>query len=83
MTETARATDPINHPAHYTSSGAKCSACGHPIECIDVTEHFGFILGNVIKYVWRAGLKGAAVTDLRKALWYLEREISFRTRDAK
>lgn len=60
----------VAHPAHYTS---------HPsgIECIEVTEHMSFCLGNAIKYIWRAGLKNDnAVEDLSKAVWYLEREIS-------
>ncbi len=62
--------DPVNHPSHYTA---------HPagIECIDVVEHMNFNLGNAIKYVWRAGLKSPdVVTDLKKARWYLEREIA-------
>lgn len=60
--------DPINHPSHYTS---------HPsgVECIDVTEHYGFCVGNAIKYLWRAGLKGDAIEDLKKARWYIDREI--------
>lgn len=60
--------DPINHPDHYTShpSGA---------ECINIAEWFPFNLGNVIKYVWRAGKKGDHLEDLRKARWYLDREI--------
>lgn len=60
-------TDPIN-PAHYRN---------HPsgVECITITEHFNFNLGNAIKYIWRAGLKDAAVEDLKKAQWYIEREI--------
>ena len=60
--------DAVNHPAHYT---------GHPsgIECIQVTEHMNFCVGNAVKYLWRAGLKGNAVEDLRKAAWYIEREI--------
>jgi hypothetical protein len=64
--------DPVNHPAHYT---------GHPsgVECIDITEHFGFSLGNAIKYIWRAGLKSdSAVEDLEKAVWYIQREIKRR-----
>ena len=67
---TARA-DMINHPPHYTS---------HPsgIECIDVAEHMGFCLGNVLKYVWRADLKGNAIDDLEKARFYLDREIARR-----
>ena len=67
-------TDPVNHPAHYTSHPAKC-ACGAGIECIQITEHMGFSLGNAIKYIWRADLKGNAVEDLRKAEFYIKREI--------
>jgi hypothetical protein len=61
----------VNAPAHYRS---------HPsgIECIQVTEHMGFLLGNVIKYLWRADLKGDAIDDLRKARWYLDRELARR-----
>lgn len=60
--------DNINHPKHYTS---------HPsgVECIAVTEWFNFNIGNAIKYLWRSGLKGSTVEDLRKARWYLDREI--------
>lgn len=59
--------DEVNHPAHYTA---------HPsgVECIQITEHMNFNLGNAVKYIWRASLKGGVV-DLRKAAWYLEREI--------
>lgn len=64
-------TDEVNHPNHYTA---------HPsgVECIQITEHMGFNLGNAIKYVWRADLKGNAVQDLKKAVWYIEREIKRR-----
>lgn len=64
--------DTVNHPAHYTS---------HPsgVECIQITEHMGFNLGNALKYIWRADLKGDALEDLRKAAWYIEREIAKRT----
>jgi len=63
--------DEVNHPKHYTS---------HPsgIECIQVTEHMGFNLGNAMKYIWRADEKGYAITDLRKAIWYVQREIDKR-----
>ena len=63
--------DPVNHPDHYTS---------HPsgIECIQITEHMNFNCGNVVKYVWRADLKGNAVEDLEKAEFYLRREINRR-----
>ncbi|MEW1813252.1 DUF3310 domain-containing protein [Pseudarthrobacter phenanthrenivorans] len=72
--------DPINHPAHYTSSPAKCE-CGRTIECIDITEHMSFPLGNTVKYVWRADLKhdDGGLEDLRKAAWYLQREINRRS----
>ncbi len=60
--------DSVDHPKHYNE---------HPsgVECIDVVEHFPFNVGNAIKYLWRAGLKGDRVEDLRKAAWYVEREI--------
>lgn len=63
--------DMVNHPPHYTS---------HPsgIECIQITEHMGFNLGNALKYIWRADLKGDAVEDLEKAVWYINRELSKR-----
>lgn len=63
--------DAVDRPKHYTS---------HPsgIECIQITEHMGFCLGNAIKYIWRAGLKTDAIEDLEKAKWYLEREIALR-----
>lgn len=63
--------DPVNNPKHYTS---------HPsgIDCIQITEHMGFCLGNAIKYVWRADLKGDAIEDLEKAVWYIRREIKRR-----
>jgi len=48
------------------------------VECIDVTRHFSFCRGNIIKYVWRAGEKGGRkkeIEDLKKARWYLDKEI--------
>lgn len=63
--------DAVNHPKHYTS---------HPsgIECIQITEHMGFNLGNAVKYIWRADLKADAIEDLQKALWYINRELKKR-----
>jgi hypothetical protein len=63
--------DAVNHPKHYTS---------HPsgIECIQITEHMGFNLGNAVKYIWRADLKNDAIEDLKKAVWYINREIAKR-----
>ena len=59
--------DPVNHPKHYTE---------HPsgVECIEITEHMNFCVGNAIKYLWRAGLKGDQVEDLRKTRWYRDWE---------
>ena len=68
-------TDVISRPAHYTSSPAKCAGCARPIECIDITAHQNFCRGNSIKYIWRAGLKGDALDDLRKAAYYINKEI--------
>jgi hypothetical protein len=67
------ATDNIHKPKHYTE---------HPsgIECIQVTEHMGFNLGNAIKYIWRCDLKQDAIEDLKKAKWYIDREIDKRMR---
>lgn len=70
----------IDHPPHYTSSPAACTECATPIECIQITEHMTFTLGNAIKYIWRADLKGNDLDDLRKAAWYIHREISKRER---
>lgn len=63
--------DVVNHPKHYNS---------HPsgVECIQIIEHMCFNLGNAIKYVWRADLKGKAVEDLEKAVFYINREIEKR-----
>ena len=63
--------DPVDHPAHYNA---------HPsgVECVDVVEHMGFNLGNAIKYIWRADLKNDALEDLKKAAWYVNREIERR-----
>ena len=71
--------DLVNHPPHYTS-GPTHSVCGELIECIDVTETLGFNLGNAIKYLWRADLKGNPTQDLSKARWYIDREIQRRAR---
>jgi hypothetical protein len=63
--------DTVNRPKHYTN---------HPsgIECIQITEHMGFNLGNALKYIWRCDLKQDAVEDLKKAVWYINREIEKR-----
>jgi len=61
--------DNVNHPAHYAPKYDT-----RPLECIDITRHMSFLLGNAFKYVWRAGDKGdndKAVEDLNKAEFYL------------
>ena len=68
--------DQVNHPKHYTSDPSG-------IECIDITRHRNFNIGNAIKYLWRAGLKedkdrkliDKQVEDLNKAVWHLVDEI--------
>ena len=62
--------DNVNHPKHYKS---------HPsgVECIQITEHMSFTVGNAVKYLWRADLKNG-VEDLKKAAWYIAREITKR-----
>lgn len=65
------AKDMVNKPPHYTDGG---------IEVIDFIEakKLGYHLGNVVKYVTRAGKKEDALQDLQKARWYLDRAISAR-----
>lgn len=68
--------DNVNCPQHYTS---------HPsgYECIEITRHYCFSIGNAIKYLWRAGLKHEEgmedkqkeIEDLRKAIWYINDRI--------
>ena len=65
----AETQDVVNHPAHYTA---------YPVEVIELTEHMNFCRGNAVKYIARAGLKSpdTELEDLRKAQWYIEREIA-------
>jgi hypothetical protein len=70
-------TDMVNNPIHYTS---------HPsgVECISITEHYNFCIGNAIKYLWRAGLKGSTdkeKEDCEKAIWYIQRHIDRKFND--
>ncbi|WJF91984.1 DUF3310 domain-containing protein [Paraburkholderia bonniea] len=59
----------VSRVAHYNQ---------HPsgVECIEIVRHMNFNRGNAIKYIWRAGLKGDALTDLQKACEYLKDEIA-------
>jgi hypothetical protein len=63
--------DPVNHPSHYTSHPSK-------IEVIQITEWMNFCLGNAVKYILRCDGKGKAIEDLRKSIWYIQREITRR-----
>jgi hypothetical protein len=58
----------VDHPPHYNA---------HPsgVEAIVVVEHMTFNVGNAVKYLWRAGHKGDLLQDLKKAQWYVAREI--------
>ena len=68
--------DSVNHPSHYTSDPSG-------VECIQITRHRNFNIGNAIKYLWRAGLKEDAsldnlekeIQDLEKAAFYIQDEI--------
>lgn len=70
MTAEKARKEAVHHPQHYTK---------HPsgVECITITEHMNFCLGNAMKYIWRADLKNG-LEDLEKAQWYIKREIARR-----
>lgn len=61
-------TEKVNHPAHYNNNPSG-------VECIDVVEHMNFNIGNAMKYLWRAGHKDDLLQELKKARWYVDREI--------
>jgi hypothetical protein len=73
------AVDMVNHPPHYTSDPSG-------VECIQITRHRNFNIGNAIKYLWRAGLKASGlkqpgdrskeIEDLEKAVFYINDEIA-------
>lgn len=67
----SEAKEAVDHPAHYGGED-------DPYEVIEVLEawHLGFHLGNVVKYIARAGKKGDLLEDLKKARWYLDRYIA-------
>lgn len=72
--ESAPAVDNVNSPSHYRQG--RLAALG--IETIDVIEawELPFALGNVVKYISRFKHKGSALEDLKKAQWYLSRQIA-------
>jgi hypothetical protein len=50
------------------------------VECIDIVEHLPFNIGAAVKYLWRCGQKGDEIEDLKKARWFVDREIERRTK---
>ena len=64
MTEARRLL--VNKPDHYRHL---------PVECIEISQHFNFNLGNALKYIWRCGHKDDPIQDLEKAAWYVRQEI--------
>ena len=74
--EESKKHDSVNHPKYY---------CSHPsgVECIEITRHYNFDIGNAIKYLWRAGLKKEQglsdvekeIEDCKKAIWYINDHI--------
>jgi hypothetical protein len=66
--------DMVDHPPHYNN---------HPsgVECIEVTEHMSFNVGNAVKYLWRVDDKDNPYQDLDKAIWYIQREIIKRSKN--
>lgn len=71
----------VSHPAHYTQ-GPVHPACGEVVECITITKHHNFNVGNAIKYLWRADHKADALEDLAKAAQYIQFEIDRRKYEA-
>lgn len=68
--------DMVNNPKHYNSNKSG-------VECIEVVEHMSFNVGNAVKYLWRADDKGDPIENLRKAEWYVKREIEKRLKEKK
>lgn len=64
--------DPVDNPQHYQTK--------YGLQVIDVIEKFelNYNLGNAVKYILRAGKKDNEVQDLRKAIWYISRQIADR-----
>lgn len=60
--------DNVDHPAHYTQ---------WPVEVINLTERETFLIGNILKYALRAGVKDGATygEDMAKARWYARRHV--------
>lgn len=68
--------DPVNHPDHY-------NWLPNGLEVIDIVENLNFCMGNSVKYIIRADYKGNPIEDMKKAIWYLNREIQRREKKVK
>lgn len=70
-TKLVTSVDQVNHPQHYTTDPSG-------VECIQITRHRNFNIGNAFKYLWRAGLKDEKrhIEDLKKAMFYIQDEIN-------
>jgi hypothetical protein len=64
----------VDHPSHYNQYSG--------VEAVDIAEQMPFNLGNVIKYIFRCEHKGKKIEDLKKASWYLNREIARLTKNS-
>lgn len=70
------ASEKVNHPRHYNANPSG-------VECITVIEHMPFNIGNAMKHLWRCDEKEDPLVELRKALWYVNREIEKRLREGQ
>lgn len=66
----SQSTEQVNHPSHYNQGGVECIDALK--SCLGLEGFRGFCAGNAIKYLWRAGHKGDAKTDIKKASWYVD-----------
>lgn len=72
----APASDPVNHPSHYTAGKIECIDAIEAMLAAPTSPMLAFLKGQVVKYVWRAGSKANLLEDLKKAEWYLKRAIN-------
>ena len=70
------ANDPVNHPSHYTAGGIECIDAISSAICMYNRPIDAWLVGQVIKYLWRAPLKGKYAEDIRKAQFYLNRLVN-------
>jgi hypothetical protein len=66
----------VDRPPHYNANPSG-------VECIEITRHMNYNLGNALKYIWRADLKGEPIQDLEKAAFYINDEVKRRRGEYK